>query len=186
MELQKRLVELRKERGLSQENLAEKLYVSRQTISNWETGKTYPDINSLLLIATYFDISLDYLVKGDLPTMKQALEQKLLKKWLLILVLAYFAFSVAYPTRYLLDSNQFSLLITFLGSILLFSLFQVCYIIKRYSLNTYADLVNFLNGKQRKIPKWQSELGLVLALLLTSWLIFFLGTVLSTFLFWSS
>lgn len=185
MELQNRLVELRKERGLSQENLAEKLYVSRQTISNWETGKTYPDINSLVLMATYFDISLDHLVKGDLPIMKQALEQKLLKKWLSVLVLTYFAFSVAYPTRYLLDSNQFSLLITFLGGLVLFSLFQVCYMIKRYSLTTYTDLINFLNGKQRKVTSWQSKLGFVLALLLLIiWLIFFLGTVLSTLLFW--
>ena len=46
MELERRLVELRKE-NLSQEELAEKLYVSRQTISNWERGKTYPDIDSL-------------------------------------------------------------------------------------------------------------------------------------------
>lgn len=58
MELQERLVSLRNQSQLSQEALAEKLYVSRQTISNWERRKTYPDINSLLLIAAYFDISL--------------------------------------------------------------------------------------------------------------------------------
>lgn len=45
MELERRLAELRKEKNVSQEELAEKLYVSRQTISNWERGKTYPDIN---------------------------------------------------------------------------------------------------------------------------------------------
>lgn len=45
MELERRLAELRREKNLSQEELAEKLYVSRQTISNWERDKTYPDIN---------------------------------------------------------------------------------------------------------------------------------------------
>lgn len=45
MELERRLAELRKEKNVSQEEIAEKLYVSRQTISNWERGKTYPDIN---------------------------------------------------------------------------------------------------------------------------------------------
>lgn len=63
MELERRLAELRKEKNVSQEELAEKLYVSRQTISNWERGKTYPDINSLLLIAAYFDVSSDCVQK---------------------------------------------------------------------------------------------------------------------------
>lgn len=63
MKLERRLAELRKEKNVSQEELAEKLYVSRQTISNWERGKTYPDINSLLLIATYFDVSSDCVQK---------------------------------------------------------------------------------------------------------------------------
>lgn len=80
MELERRLVELRKEKNLSQEELAEKLYVSRQTISNWERGKTYPDIDSLLLMATYFDVSLDNLIKGDVDAMKYQIDQSQLKK----------------------------------------------------------------------------------------------------------
>ena len=54
----------RNELGLSQEKLAEKVYVSRQTVSNWETGKNYPDIHSLLLLASLFGVSLDQLIKG--------------------------------------------------------------------------------------------------------------------------
>ena len=57
--------------SLSQEELAEKVYVTRQTVSNWETGKSYPDIHSLLLLSALFDVSLDQLIKGDLETMKQ-------------------------------------------------------------------------------------------------------------------
>lgn len=48
---------------LSQESLAEKLYVSRQTISNWENDKSYPDIHNLLMLSSLFDVSLDDLVK---------------------------------------------------------------------------------------------------------------------------
>ena len=57
--------------SLSQEELAEKVYVTRQTVSNWETGKSYPDIHGLLLLSALFDVSLDQLIKGDLETMKQ-------------------------------------------------------------------------------------------------------------------
>ena len=53
----------------SQETLAENAYVSRQTISNWENGKSYPDIHSLLILGKLFNISLDELVKGDVETM---------------------------------------------------------------------------------------------------------------------
>ena len=71
MELGNQIKRYRKERSLSQDALAEKVYVSRQTISNWENDKSYPDINSLMLLCDTFEISLDQLVKGDVETMKQ-------------------------------------------------------------------------------------------------------------------
>ena len=57
--------------SLSQEELAEKVYVTRQTVATWESGKSYPDIHSLLLLSALFDVSLDQLIKEDLETMKQ-------------------------------------------------------------------------------------------------------------------
>lgn len=45
--------------------MAERIYASRQTISNWETGRTYPDVQSLLLLSVAFNISIDKLIKGD-------------------------------------------------------------------------------------------------------------------------
>jgi len=57
--------------NLSQEELSKRVYVSRQTISNWETDRTYPDIHSLLLLSTVFDVTIDDLVKGDIDTMKE-------------------------------------------------------------------------------------------------------------------
>lgn len=71
MELGQRLKEHRKELGISQDELAERIFVSRQSISNWETGKTYPDIHTLLLLAETFNVSLDELIKGDVEEMKE-------------------------------------------------------------------------------------------------------------------
>lgn len=62
--------------GLSQEDLADRVFVSRQSVSNWETGRTYPDIKSLLLLSQLFGVSLDQLVKGDIETMKQEINSQ--------------------------------------------------------------------------------------------------------------
>ncbi|WP_165055681.1 MULTISPECIES: helix-turn-helix transcriptional regulator [unclassified Adlercreutzia] len=67
MEVGKTIRDLRAEAGMSQEELAGKAFVSRQTISNWENDKSYPDVQSLGLIAGLFGTSIDALAKGDLP-----------------------------------------------------------------------------------------------------------------------
>ena len=64
MKFNERLMALRKKRGLSQEELGFELGVSRQTVSKWESGQSYPDFQRLVLLADYFDISLDELVLG--------------------------------------------------------------------------------------------------------------------------
>ena len=65
MALSERLYELRKKRGLSQEQLADQLGVSRQAVSKWESGRAVPETNTLISISTFFDVSLDYLMKED-------------------------------------------------------------------------------------------------------------------------
>lgn len=65
MEIGKKLKEARQMSGLTQEDVAEKLIVSRQTISNWETEKFYPDILYVLQLSGLYQISLDELLKGD-------------------------------------------------------------------------------------------------------------------------
>ena len=71
MELGQQLKAHRKELGISQDELAEKIFVSRQSISNWENNKTYPDIHTLLLLAETFGVSLDELIKGDVEETKE-------------------------------------------------------------------------------------------------------------------
>lgn len=55
----------RKEKGLTQEQAAELIGVSRQTVSNWETEKSYPDIISVIKMSEHYEVSLDYLLKGE-------------------------------------------------------------------------------------------------------------------------
>lgn len=70
MEFNNRLYELRKQRGLSQEELAGKLKVSRQTVSKWENGESTPDMEKLVAISDLFEMSLDELVLGKEQTDK--------------------------------------------------------------------------------------------------------------------
>ena len=76
MELGKQIKMYRLENKLSQEELADRIYVSRQTISNWENDKSYPDINSLVLLSEVFKVSLDKLIKGDVDIMKDVIKKE--------------------------------------------------------------------------------------------------------------
>ena len=80
MELGKQIKKYRSEMNLSQDELAEKVFVSRQTVSNWENNKNYPDVKSLLLMSEVFGVSLDILVKGDIETMKKVINETEVKK----------------------------------------------------------------------------------------------------------
>lgn len=65
MEIAKKIKEARINANLTQERVADELQVSRQTISNWENAKTYPDIISIIKLSDLYQISLDELLKGD-------------------------------------------------------------------------------------------------------------------------
>ena len=65
MEFNEKLQELRKQKGLTQEELAETLYVSRTAISKWESGRGFPNIESLKAISKFFSVSLDELLSGE-------------------------------------------------------------------------------------------------------------------------
>lgn len=75
MELARQLKAKREERGLSQDEVSKAIFVSRQTISNWENDKTYPDVQSLLLLSQLFDVSIDELVRGDVVAMQRAIAE---------------------------------------------------------------------------------------------------------------
>ena len=72
MRFEEKIVELRKAKGLSQEELAEQLGVSRQAVSRWELGQTLPDIPNLMQLCELFDVSADYLVKDTVTETKSS------------------------------------------------------------------------------------------------------------------
>lgn len=70
MEISEQLREARKQSDLTQADVAAAIHVSRQTVSNWETGKSYPDIMSVVALSDLYGVSLDVLLKGDDALMK--------------------------------------------------------------------------------------------------------------------
>ena len=76
MEFGSKIRQYRIQANLSQEELSERVYVSRQTISNWENEKSCPDVKSLILLSEIFHVSLDQLIKGDIESMKKEIRQE--------------------------------------------------------------------------------------------------------------
>ena len=70
MDISNQILNIRKEEKLTQEEFGKLFYVTRQTVSNWENGKSYPDLQILVDIINRFEISLDSLLKGDSKMVK--------------------------------------------------------------------------------------------------------------------
>ena len=75
MDIGNQIRERRQRLGLSQDELAQKLYVSRVTVSHWETGRTLPDVQSMLLLANLFGTTIDEMVRGDVDEMREMVEK---------------------------------------------------------------------------------------------------------------
>ena len=95
MTLGNKILKIRKENKMSQEQFAEILNVTRQTVSNWENGNNYPDIETLIKISDKFNVSLDILLKGDKEMIKDINKKiknnKVLKKIIVVLIVIIIA-----------------------------------------------------------------------------------------------
>ncbi len=162
MEIGKQIRKYRMEAKLSQDELADKIYVTRQTISNWENDRNYPDIRSLVLLSSVFGISLDNLVKGDVETMKEQIDAedirrfkrdqrvylimlagmvilpmplvRYLKEWGIILWLAWAAVSIWWSLR--IEKHK-----------------------KTHDIHTYKEIIAFLEGRRLDELEKQREIG---------------------------
>lgn len=83
MNIGEQINNLRKQHGLSQDDFANLFNVSRQTISNWENGKSYPDLEMIIKVSDYFKISIDELLKNDVQTVKKLIMKKRPKRSIL-------------------------------------------------------------------------------------------------------
>ena len=176
MEIGMRIRELRAERAMSQDDLAARVYVSRQTISSWENGKTYPDVQSLLLLSEIFGATVDSLIKGDVDTMTETIDRdvRIMKRlgyvmlgftllmvtaliWLSVQLIVWnWTFEQTVPT---------ALLALVLWGIVMFAAAWADRIKRDNDLITYREILSFWHGepvdrdtergrRERLIPRW--------------------------------
>ena len=176
MEVGGRIRELRAAAGMSQDDLAARVYVSRQTISSWENGKTYPDVQSLLLLSEIFGASVDSLIKGDVETMNETIDRDIeTMKRLSYVMLGFLLLMIAAMIWVCLQAFAWDWPLeqtvpTFVLALVLWgvAMFAACWVerIKRdHDLVTYHEILSFWNGedverdagKRRReslIPRW--------------------------------
>lgn len=183
MEVGGRIRELRAERGMSQDDLAARVYVSRQTISSWENGKTYPDVQSLLLLSEIFGASVDSLIKGDVEAMNETIDRDIetMKRlscvtlgFLLLMVAALVwvavqAFAWGWPLEQTVPTLVLALV---LWGVAMFAACWVDCIKKSHDLVTYGEILAYWRGeavdrdtergrRERMIPSWMEAIRTV-------------------------
>lgn len=162
MELGKQIKDCRQVAGLSQEELAERVYVSRQTISNWENDKSYPDVHSLVLLGEIFQISLDKLIKGDIDRMKEEIKKEEVAK------LNYYG--TIYTVLFVVMLVSVVPLVHWLGilgfipwglifAVTMYFALKVEKIKKDNDIQTYKEIVAFAEGKRLDEIQKQREIG---------------------------
>ena len=162
MELNEQIKKYRTEMNLSQEELAEKIFVTRQSISNWENGKTYPDIHSLLLLSSLFGISLDQLVKGDIEVMKEVIQKEEIEKMN--------RYGRIYTVMLIVTAISAVPLFMWLGvwafvpwgiiwAISMYFAFKIEKVKKDNDVQTYKEIVAFYEGKRLDDIHKQREIG---------------------------
>ena len=162
MELGKQIKMHRQEAHLSQEELANRVYVSRQTISNWENDKSYPDVNSLVLLSEIFQISLDNLIKGDIEVMKDVIQKEEIEKMN--------RYGKAYTIMLIATAVSAVPLFMWLGvwafipwgiiwAISMYFAFKVEKVKKDNDVQTYKEIVAFSEGKLLDDIHKQREIG---------------------------
>ena len=162
MELGKQIKMHRQEAHLSQEELANRVYASRQTISNWENDKSYPDVNSLVLLSEIFQISLDNLIKGDIEVMKDVIQKEEIEKMN--------RYGKAYTIMLIATAVSAVPLFMWLGvwafipwriiwAISMYFAFKVEKVKKDNDVQTYKEIVAFSEGKLLDDIHKQREIG---------------------------
>jgi len=151
MEIGKRIRELRGAKGWNQDILAEKTYVSRQTVSSWENGKSYPDIKSLLLMSDLFGVTLDELVKGDIAVMRQEISSESIREFRRIsnIYAAGFIIGVLIPYPLVRFWGMWGLVVFVLYIIALLVLASRVEVLKKQNdMQTYKEIVAFTEGRE--------------------------------------
>ena len=152
MELGGQIKRHRARLGLSQEELADKIFVTRQSVSNWENDKTYPDLQSLLRLSELFGLSLDELIKGDIEIMKETIDREEIQKmnrWGNLLAVLFLAMVILpVPLLKTLDTLGFLLVMGPLFTVAMAVALRVEKLKKDNDVHTYKEIVAFTEGRR--------------------------------------
>ncbi len=155
MNLSHQIKKFREQRHFSQEDLSEKIFVSRQTISNWENGRSYPDVQNLLLLSNLFGVSLDELVKGDVNIMKRKVSSSKLQRWAIGMLVSMLVLAiVTIPAALTLGLWAFLIILPIIV-ILMFSAIRIEQIKKNHNLQIYKEILVFV--EQQKLPNSEEQ-----------------------------
>jgi len=162
MELGKQIKMRRQEAKLSQEELADRVYVSRQTISNWENDKSYPDVNSLVLLSEVFHISLDKLIKGDIEMMKDVINKDdvlRLNRYGNISGLLMILCVISVAPMFIFIGKWSILPLGIIFAAAMYYANKIERIKKDNDIQTYKEIVAFTEGKKLDEIQKQREIG---------------------------
>ncbi len=160
----------RAQMNLSQEELAEKVYVTRQTVSNWETEKSYPDIHSVLLLSQVFGTTVDALLKEDIVKMKSEINQNEIKRFnkysgiFSILLIAVILLTAPLIVLLMVEGMvplkaAGVIVIVLLWAVTMVYAVKVEKIKKENNISTYKEIVAFTEGKTLDEITTQREIG---------------------------
>ena len=157
-----RIKKYREKQNILQDELALKVFVSRQTISNWETNKSYPDIKSLTMLSNIFHVTLDDFIKGDIEEMKRIVSKEKIEKFnimsYIFLVEMLIVMFSAYPL-FTLDG--------YIGVIIWALFFVITFVTaiviekfkKKNDIQTYKEIIAFMENKSLSYEEVQQEIG---------------------------
>lgn len=157
-----RIKKYREKQNISQDELALKVFVSRQTISNWETNKSYPDIKSLTMLSNIFHVTLDDFIKGDIEEMKRIVSKEKIEEFnimsYIFLVEMLIVMFSAYPL-FTLDG--------YIGVIIWALFFVITFVTaiviekfkKKNDIQTYKEIIAFMENKSLSYEEVQQEIG---------------------------
>lgn len=162
MELGKQIKTYRQEAHMSQEELAYRVYVSRQTISNWENDKCYPDVKSLVLLGEVFQVSLDKLIKGDVDIMKEVIKKEEVEKmnWYGVIYTVALGITVVSAVPLFIWLGMWAFIPWgIIYAIALYWGIEVEKVKKNNDVKTYKEIVAFSEGKLLDDIQKQREIG---------------------------
>ncbi|NJH80695.1 XRE family transcriptional regulator [Staphylococcus hyicus] len=139
---------------LSQSDLAERIYVSTQTISNWENERSYPDLQNLIYLSEVFNISLDQLVRGDVEEMKHNIDRSNMDRYGNIMLISMFLTAVSFAAALKYSEGWFGFLGPFvIWLISMYSAIKVDKIKKKHDVKTYKEIVDYMENGKKTITK---------------------------------